>query len=44
MENNYYDQIDPEEIIEKLRCIINYLENKRKRLEINNAKEFSDTS
>jgi len=43
MESNYYDKVDPDEIIDKLKKIISCIQNKRKRFEIYNAKEFSNT-
>jgi len=38
-----HEKVDPEEIIEKLKRILAYLQNKKKESKSYNAKEFSNT-
>lgn len=40
MESNYYDRIDPEEIIDKLKRILNKIQSRR-QLEVKDEKECS---
>lgn len=44
LETEGYDKVDPEEIIRKLRDMINYLEKRRLEKKLHNEKECTNTT